>query len=104
MKESISRKAKSKVKTHTINEYKEMASNAIVNNDQHFINIPEEEKERREDIKKYSQLSFWKGLSIKEGFRTHLKQVIPQFWNSEMELMSKKDIIKKTKSFFGKGS
>ena len=100
LKNDISRKAKSKVKTHTIDEYREMARNTVVNNDSLFSHISEEEKDRRNDIKKYSQFSFWNSLTIKDGFKIQLKQVIPDFWNSEMESMSKKTLLEKLKNIW----
>ena len=76
-----------------------MARNTVVNNDSLFSHISEEEKDRRNDIKKYSQFSFWNSLTIKDGFKIQLKLVIPDFWNSEMESMSKKKLLEKLKKY-----
>ena len=93
MRDALARKKKSKVKTQTFAEYKEIASKLVPNNDSSFTNMSQEEKEKRQDIERYAQHTFWSSLSLKDGFKEQLKKVLPGFWESRMQSMSKKSIM-----------
>ena len=81
MKEAIAREGNSKVKTSTYSEYKQIAHNSVVDNDVTFTSISPEEKQRREDIKRFASFNFWNSLKVADGFKEQLQAILPEFWS-----------------------
>ena len=79
MKHAMSRKASSKVKKKTFDDYMKIAENSIVDNDCTFKSVSIEQKERKEDIMRYGNYNFWNTLNVRDGFKLQLKQILLGF-------------------------
>lgn len=53
-----------------------MSKKARVGNDITWLSISTEEKLKREDLQKLSNLPFWKGLKLGDGFKAILKAAL----------------------------
>ena len=76
----MSRKASSKVKKRSFDEYMDIAKNSIVDNDCTFKSVSVEEKERKEDIMRYGNFNFWNTLRVYDGFILQLKENILKYF------------------------
>ena len=71
-------------------EWREKSKMSQVGNAATWENISPEERQRRSDLEKLSNKSFWEKLKVKDGFKTMMKDVLPMVWDESCERKSKK--------------
>ena len=67
----------------TLAHWKTIAEKTVVGNDKTFVDMSNEEKQRRADLEKLSSHRFWEKLKVKDGFKEQLEIVLPGFWKDE---------------------
>ena len=54
----------------------------MTRNDQDYVVLTPEDRQRQDNLRKISRISFWGSISAKDYVKT-LKEVVPMFWNEE---------------------